>query len=210
MDKKKGMKPGNDGLLYELETSMKDKIVPNVPKFLTTRRLTMMTLLWAVLLVVAFYFAKENLMWVNVASLLIVVQYITDVLDGAVGRYREAGLVKWGFYMDHFLDGVFFSAICLGYYFIFPGSIYPFLILTIVSLFFINAFLKYGLFKKLKISFGKFSITEMRIIIIIVNTLIYFGFGDVINRYAFPSFLVICVVVLFFEVVKTQRKIYNK
>lgn len=204
------MIPVNNGLLCNLERDLRDKVVPHVPKFLTTRILTMMTLLWSVLLVIAFYFSKDNLMLINVVSLLIIVQYITDVLDGAVGRYRNSGLIKWGFYMDHLLDGVFFSAICFGYYFLFPDSIYPFLILGIVSLFFMNAFLKYGLFKKLKISFGKFSITEMRIIIIIINTLIYFGFGEVINKYLFPLFLVLCVVLLFFDVVKTQRRIYNE
>lgn len=209
LKKKKGMKPVNRGLLYEFESMMKNKIIPHVPMFLTTRRLTMMTLLWAVLIVIVYSHSRYNIALIHLASLLIVFQYITDVLDGGVGRYRNEGLVKWGFYMDHFLDGVFFSSICLGYYFVFQGSIYPFLIMAIVGLFFMNAFLKYGLFDKLELSFGKFSVTEMRLLVILVNTLIYFGFGEIINKYVFPAFLVVCVVVLFLDVVKTQRKIYN-
>jgi phosphatidylglycerophosphate synthase len=31
---------------------------------------------------------------------VIVFQYITDLLDGEIGRKRNTGLIKWGFYMD--------------------------------------------------------------------------------------------------------------
>jgi hypothetical protein len=34
-------------------------------------------------------------------------QWFTDCLDGALGRYRDTGIPKWGYYMDHFLDFVF-------------------------------------------------------------------------------------------------------
>jgi phosphatidylglycerophosphate synthase len=90
-------------------------LVPKVPGFLETYHLTMMTLLWCVGIVVCSYLARQNLYWLWLVSLFIVLQYISDVLDGAVGRHRDTGLIKWGFYMDHFLDYVFLMSIIGGY-----------------------------------------------------------------------------------------------
>ena len=53
-------------------------------------------------------------------SLMIVLQYLTDLFDGEVGRQRNTGLIKWGFYMDHFLDYLFLSSLVFVGYMISP------------------------------------------------------------------------------------------
>ena len=70
-------------------------------------------------------------------------QYVTDHYDGKVGKYRNTGLVRWGYYMDHFLDYVWLCSIIIGYAFILPEkSRYQILILlAIFSAFEVNAFL---------------------------------------------------------------------
>ena len=35
---------------------------------------------------------------------MIVLHYFTDHFDGKLGKYRDTGLRKWGFYMDHLFD----------------------------------------------------------------------------------------------------------
>jgi hypothetical protein len=47
-------------------------------------------------------------------------QYVTDHYDGKIGKYRNTGLVRWGYYMDHLLDYVFLCSIIIGYAFILP------------------------------------------------------------------------------------------
>ena len=98
-----------------LERRMVTWMVPKVPSWLETYHLTMLTLVWSIGIVVASLLARESLHWLWLVSGFIVLQYLSDVLDGAVGRHRDTGLFKWGFYMDHFLDFLFLASIIVGY-----------------------------------------------------------------------------------------------
>ena len=51
---------------------------------------------------------------------MVFLQYVTDHYDGKVGKYRNTGLVRWGYYMDHLLDYLFLCSIIIGYSFILP------------------------------------------------------------------------------------------
>lgn len=75
-----------------------------VPSFVSTRHLTLMTLFWSAFL---FYFNNN---WIAM-SILIFLQRVTDTWDGAIGRERNEGYVKWGYFVDHFLDWVFLCCI---------------------------------------------------------------------------------------------------
>ncbi len=48
-------------------------------------------------------------------------QWFTDSFDGALGRHRDTGIPRWGFYMDHFLDFVFMCPVFIGWSFLFAG-----------------------------------------------------------------------------------------
>src|ERR1700679_2697039 len=77
--------------------------LPLVPLQVSTAHLTLMTVLWSVGIVISGYLAQGDTRWLWASSACILMQYITDMLDGEVGRSRNTGLIKWGFYMDHFL-----------------------------------------------------------------------------------------------------------
>ncbi len=115
-DKKKG-----EWVLAKAEKLMVNWLVPRVPSFIETYHLTMLTLLWSIGIVACSFLARENIHWLWLVSLFIFLQYMSDVLDGAVGRYRDTGLVRWGYYMDHFLDYVFLASIIAGYALIFTS-----------------------------------------------------------------------------------------
>src|SRR3989344_877879 len=95
-------------------------LVPFIPQFIETYHLTLMTLLWSLGVILSGYLAQSDIRWLWLSSLCIFLQYITDLLDGAVGRERGTGLIKWGYFMDHFLDYIFFTALVMSYAFIFP------------------------------------------------------------------------------------------
>jgi phosphatidylglycerophosphate synthase len=80
---------------------------PRIPGYIETYHLTMLTLVWGFLNPVFGYLGQSNLQWLWMVCVMIVFQYITDLFDDAVGRKRRTGLIKWGFYMDHFLDYIF-------------------------------------------------------------------------------------------------------
>ena len=106
-----GDKKVGRSFLLDIETRFKKWAVPKIPKFIETYHLTYMTILWAIGNVIFAFLARENLNWIWLVSLMILLQYITDLFDGELGRQRDTGLIKWGFYMDHFLDFLFLSTI---------------------------------------------------------------------------------------------------
>ena len=78
-----------------------------VPKWLQTNHLTLMTIGWSILVLVGGYLGKFNKIWLIWAVIAIIGHYLTDFLDGEIGRRRKTGLVLWGFLVDHYLDFVF-------------------------------------------------------------------------------------------------------
>ncbi len=108
--------------------------------------------------------------------LVILLQYITDLFDGAVGRHRDTGLVKWGFYMDHFLDFVFQSIIVIGYYVMAPDGLahYFFGLLLLTGGYMVNSFLWFAATNRFEISYFGIGPTEVRLLVIAMNASIVF------------------------------------
>ncbi|MFC1623299.1 CDP-alcohol phosphatidyltransferase family protein [Patescibacteria group bacterium] len=172
-DKKKGQ-----SIFGPLEKKLVEKYVDKVPKWLETYHLTFLTIPWCVLIVLGGYLAQDNLSWLWLVSVMIVFQYVTDLFDGAVGRHRNTGLVKWGYYMDHLLDYFFLCSILICYAFVvlFEFSYYLFFILAILGGFMVNSFLSFSATNQFQISHMGIGPTEIRIVFIIINTLfIIFG-----------------------------------
>jgi len=164
----------NNSFLTPYERRLAVRVLPKVPSWLQTYHLTMMTLLWAGLILLFSYFAAKDLRWLWGVSVMVFLQYVTDHYDGKVGKYRNTGLVRWGYYMDHFLDYVWLCSIIIGYAFILPEkSRYQILILlAICSAFEVNAFLSFAATDKFKISFMKLGPTEFRLALIVINALL--------------------------------------
>ena len=116
--------------------------------------------------------------WFWGVSIAVVLQYLTDLFDGAVGRARNTGLVKWGFYMDHFLDFIFQCALIVAYALISPPELnlqwWFFAILAITSGFMVNSFLSFAATNEFEIYFLGIGPTEIRIYFIALNTVIIY------------------------------------
>ncbi|MFC1752362.1 CDP-alcohol phosphatidyltransferase family protein [Thermoproteota archaeon] len=197
-------------LFGPLEKKFVDKFTPFVPKFLETYHLTYMTVLWSALIILFSFFAGSDINWLWLVSLMIFLQYISDLFDGSVGRYRNTGLIKWGFYMDHFLDYIFLSAILIGYSLILPvGFDYSILIILVIfGSFMVNSYLSFAATNKFEIDFLMIGPTEIRFIFIIINTLIIL-FGKTYMAVALPYVLGFSFLGLVVIVYKTQRKIWK-
>lgn len=184
--------------------------VPYIPKSIETYHLTLTTILWSAFILVFSWLARTNIQWLWGVSVMILFQYITDLFDGAVGRYRDTGLVKWGFYMDHFLDYIFLASLVIGYAFIFPEG-YDYSLMFVFMLFggfMVHSYLGFAASNQFKISYLGIGPTEVRLIFIIINTLLIF-FGRTYMAIALPyvigfSLLGLCVVAF-----RTQKYLWN-
>ena len=150
----------------------------------------MMTVLWSALVIFASFRATENIAWIWLASGAILLQYLTDLLDGAVGRARNTGLIKWGFYMDHFLDFVFLSSMAVGYFFFVPAEMlwWTYAALILATAFMVSSFLEFAATNNFKISFFGIGPTESRLALMLFNTAIFF-FGAAIVPQLLPYFV---------------------
>ena len=110
----------NTSFLSPLERRLAPIVVPRIPKWLETYHLTMLTLVWSLMILVFSFLAARNIRWLWMVSVMIALQWLTDHYDGKVGKYRNTGLVRWGYYMDHLFDYFFLCSILIGYSFILP------------------------------------------------------------------------------------------
>lgn len=200
----------NTSFLSPLERRLAPIVVPRIPRWIETQHLTMLTLLWSLLILLFSFLAAGNLRWLWLVSLMISLQYVTDFIDGKVGKYRNTGLVRWGYYMDHLLDYFFLCSVILGYAFILPerSRFQLLLLLALFAAYDFSTFLAFSATDKLKISYLKFGPTEFRLALIVINALlINFGTKHMIGGLKWVN--VGAAVGLCFMIYTTQKKIWQ-
>jgi phosphatidylglycerophosphate synthase len=188
--------------LVPLEKKFLGYAVPRIPKPIGTAQLTLMTIIWCSGIILAGYLASQgSAQWLWLFSVCIFMQYITDMLDGAVGRARNTGLIKWGFYMDHFLDYVFLASIVIGYSWMLPQSslVWALICLAITGGFMVHVLMDFAITNNFKISFNSFGVSEVRWVLIGFNgLLIIFGkqlVAQVLPFFTGAAFIALCLLV---------------
>ena len=200
----------NTSFLTPLERRLAVRVLPRIPGWLQTNHLTMMTLVWSAMILLFSGMAARDLRWLWMVSLMIFLQYVTDHYDGKIGKYRNTGLVRWGYYMDHLLDYVFLCSIIIGYAFILPEkSRYQILImLAIFAGYEVSTFLGFAATNRLNISFFKLGPTEFRLAIIVINALLVtYGTRKMVNGLKYVN--IGAAIVLALIVYKTHKIVWE-
>lgn len=205
-----GDKKHGTWFLQNWETRLRSRLVPLVPRWCGSHHLTLLTLVWSLFIVIFSFLARYNMQWLWGASVSIFLQYITDLLDGAIGRARNTGLIKWGFYMDHFLDYLFLCSILIGYGLLLPQEYHfvQFFVLAILTAFMVSSFLSFAVTNEFKISYLGIGPTEIRLIFITINTLLIV-FGRTYLASVLPYVLVFSIFGLFVVVYSAQRQLWK-
>jgi len=160
-------------MLTPVDRWLQTRGVALLPLWLGTRPLTLLTLPISAGIVLLCWLAKSQAPWLWGVSLLIASQYVTDTLDGAVGRARQEGFVRWGYYMDHLLDYVFLCSLVGGYALMIPSSALWFVgIAAVLAGFMLNTFLLVAASDEFKIVFYGIGPTECRVAFIAVNSIV--------------------------------------
>lgn len=199
-----------DSLLSALERRFAAEAVRFVPQGLESHHLTLLTAIWSGLMLICSALVRADSRWLWAVSVIIALQYLTDAVDGKVGAMRGAGLVRWGYYMDHFLDYVFLCAILIGYGLMLPEGSQHLMTwaLAIAGGFMVHAFLEFGATGQLSLSYLKLGPVEIRLVFIGINmTLLTFGRSSMVA--AVPPVLLISGGVLVALVCRTQRRLWR-
>lgn len=206
-----GASKASRSLLSPLERRLAAAVVPRIPRWLETYHLTLLTAVWCGGIVLFGWLAAADRRWLWASSAMIVLHYFTDFFDGKVGKFRNTGLVTWGFYLDHVFDYLFLCAVVIGYAFMLPqrSHLQLLLILAVYGAFMVNSFLAFSATDQFEISQMKLGPTEFRIALIVINVLVAV-YGTRQMEAALPyvaggAFVALCALVY-----GTQRRLWRQ
>lgn len=206
-----GNKKIGTSILWSTEQRFIRFIVPKIPQWVHSYHLVLASVPISLSIILCSFLAKDNSSWLWIVSALIFIQWLTDSVDGALGRYRKEGLIIWGYYMDHLLDYFFLASIVTGYMLLLPDhyKYLQFFVLVIFAGFMVNSFLTMAATNEFRISHLGIGPTEIRCVFIIINTLIYF-FGKTYMGGALPYILILSFIGLIIVIYRTQKACWEK
>jgi phosphatidylglycerophosphate synthase len=193
----------NDILLGPLERPALQFFARNMPAWVTPDKLTTFGLFGSVVIFASYLLTRYNPAFLWLASLGFVINWFGDSLAGTLARYRNIQRPIYGFFVDHSLDAASETMIFIGL----GLSPYVRLDLALLALvgYLLMSILVYirtcvdGVFK---ISYSKLGPTEVRLLAIIANTILFFSSNPQWNTsagvFGIYDLLVVFVIVILY------------
>ena len=153
-------------------------IASRLPRAVVSDHLTALGAVGALFTGIAYASSSIHVSWLWIASLMLAVNWFGDSLDGTLARVRRAERPKYGYYLDHIVDAFSTAAIGIGIG-LSPWVELP-LALALVVLYLtlsINVYLESHVFGVFQLGYGRVGPTEVRIILILANTLLFAASG---------------------------------
>jgi phosphatidylglycerophosphate synthase len=203
----------NDILLGPLERPALQWLAARMPAWVTPDVLTFIGIAGSLITFTAYWATNLSPIWLWAASLGLVVNWFGDSLDGTLARFRKIERPRYGYFVDHTVDALSESLVALGLglspYVSFAVAAMALVGYLLMSVYvYVTTYVR-GVFK---ISYGKVGPTEVRVIIIIANAVLYFvgiptistAFGTVIVYDLLFGLLAAALIVVF--IVSTIRE----
>jgi archaetidylinositol phosphate synthase len=178
----KSHKRVNDILLGPLERPALRWLAAHMPAWVNPDILTGVGILGSVVIFFSYWLTNVNPNFLWLASLGLVINWFGDSLDGTLARYRKIERPKYGFFVDHTVDSMSTLLVVFGLG-LSPYVKFEIACLALISyllmsvLVYIRTYVE-GVFK---ISYGRFGPTEVRLVIIMANMVIYFVGNPVVR-----------------------------
>lgn len=143
-----------------------------LPRWVSSDLMTLVGTLGAVVVAAGYALSNWGINWLYLASFGFVINWFGDSLDGSIARVRNQQRPVYGFFLDHNVDcinemlmfgGVGLSPLMNGSITLIVLALYLMLSVSV----YINAHLK----NEFRLTYGGLGPTELRLIVIIVNTL---------------------------------------
>jgi archaetidylinositol phosphate synthase len=140
--------------------------------------LTALGVVAAVGIAAAYLLSNGSEVWLWAASALLVVHWLGDSLDGTLARVRKIERPTYGYYLDHLVDALATALIGLGL------GLSPYMLLSVglviviaYLVLSINTYLETYAFGVFTLGYGRLGPTEVRVVLIGLNTLLALGVG---------------------------------
>lgn len=153
-------------------------LAARLPRWLLPDDMTALGVLAAFGVCGAYQLSNDSSDWLWAASGLLILQWLGDSLDGTLARVRGIERPRYGYYLDHLVDAVATAAIGIGL------GLSPFMLLAVGTLIVvaylilsINVYLESQAFGRFSIGYGRVGPTEIRLVLIALNTLLALGAG---------------------------------
>ena len=142
------------------------------PEWMTSDRLTLLGVVGALVVAVGYILSNVDVRWLWLASFGFFLNWYGDSLDGTLARVRNLQRPVYGFYLDHCVDGVTMTVICVGAglskMLLLPVAM---AVLSVYLLLSISVYINAHLKGEFKLTFAGLGPTEFRLVMIVVNTL---------------------------------------
>ena len=193
----------NDTILAPLERTALQWLCKQMPVWMTPDVLTAIGLLGGLVMAAAYWLcnANKNFLWIVDLGLLI--NWFGDSLDGSLARYRRIERFQYGYFVDHTVDittqTIFFLGLGLS-----PFVHFNFALLALLGYLHLGilTYINTAVSGVYKISYGKIGPTEVRVFLLGVNAVFYFGTNPLLSlgRISIASFdaMVLGIAIAFF------------
>ena len=165
-------------LLARAEARALEWIASRLPARVMPDHMTALGVLAAVGIAAAYLLSNMHPAWLWAASALLVVHWLGDSLDGTLARVRGTERPRYGYYLDHLVDALATALIGLGL------GLSPYMLLSVGLLIVIaylilsiNTYLETQAFGVFALGYGGVGPTEVRLLLIALNTAIALGAG---------------------------------
>lgn len=143
-----------------------------MPRWVTSDMLTWFSLFAAMVIALGYFLSNYSPSWLWLASFGFVLHWFGDSLDGTLARVRKQSRPLYGFYIDHNMD-------CVAEFFIFGGlglSAYMhfwmgLLLFSVYLAMEVYVMICAHLKNEFKLTYGVFGPTELRVMMIALNTI---------------------------------------
>ncbi|HEX2414720.1 MAG TPA: CDP-alcohol phosphatidyltransferase family protein [Thermoleophilaceae bacterium] len=160
------------------EARVLEWIARRLPARVMPDHLTALGVLAAFGIAGAYLLSNGDKIWLWAASALLLVHWLGDSLDGTLARVRKIERPKYGYYLDHLVDALATAVIGLGL------GLSPYMLLSVglaivvcYLILSINTYLETQAFGVFALGYGGVGPTEVRLVLIGLNTLIALGVG---------------------------------
>lgn len=190
----KSHKRVNDILLGPLERPALQWLAAHMPPWVNPDILTTIGIFGSIVVFTSYCLTNLSSGFLWLASLGMVINWFGDSLDGTLARYRHIERPKYGFFVDHTTDAISESLVFLGL------GLSPYIHFEIAALALIGyllmcilVYVRTTVSGVFRISYAKIGPTELRLLVIIVNAVLYFV-GNPLLVLPFGSFAIYDIV----------------
>lgn len=195
----------NKILLGPLERPALAWLAKKMPAWVTPDLLTATGFLGTILVTVSYILTNQQHAFLWLASLGLVINWFGDSLDGTLARFRKIERPRYGFFVDHAMDGLGEVLVMFGV------ALSPFVdfrlglialvgYMLMANLVYITTYVR-GEFRISYIGLGP---TEVRVILIITNMLVFFVGNPQIQTkfgtYTVYDFVILALAVLLYSI----------